>query len=426
MTETTSNSQRRREIVVVSHYFDRHGGGIERAVRHLLDELVTMGDFHFTWIASDEGGALPKSRLNPDEAAPNPADETNTAESAPDEIKSAAVSELTLLPMKNWNFLERFCGVPWPVWGWKSLMRMRAAIRHADLVWLHDALYMGNIAAFRMAQTAKKPTVLTQHIGTIPYRNPLLRGLMRLGDRLFTRRMLTRARQTVFISDRIAEAYHRQLIFKTPVMIVPNGVDPEVFSPAPAEQRWQLRARFALRDDQPILLFVGRFIEKKGLPVIRCLAELLPDWRFWLAGQGPIDPESWYQPNVHVFHDRSGASLAELYRAADFLILPSFGEGFPLVIQEAMACGLPVMCSPTTAAGSLLARSFLLTATVDPSSPERTAAIWAKRLKAQREFLPLARLNQDLANAAHYFWSWPKIASCYATIFNDLCGRRKK
>jgi glycosyltransferase involved in cell wall biosynthesis len=152
----------------------------------------------------------------------------------------------------------------------------------------------------------------------------------------------------------------------------------------------------------------------------------LPDWRFWLVGQGPIDPESWYRPNVHVFREREGAALAELYQAADVLILPSFGEGFPLVIQEAMACGLPVICSPATAAGSQLAKPFLLTATVDSGAPTRTAALWAKRLKAQREFLPLTQANTDLANAAHYFWPWPKIAECYAAIFDDLSADRKK
>ena len=301
---------------------------------------------------------------------------------------------------------------------------MRAAVRKADIVWLHDAPYMGNIAAFRMARRMKKPVVITQHIGTIPYRSRLLRGMMAIADRLFTRRMLRMAPQAVFISDWVAEHYHRHVSFKSPIMIIPNGVDPEIYYPVASEQRWRIRAQFSLRDDQPVLMFAGRFIEKKGLPVIQQLARVLPDWRFWLSGQGPIDPEEWYQPNVHVFRNRAGAALTELYHAADLFILPSYGEGFPLVVQEAMACGLPVICSPATAAGSLLAKPFLLTATVDPKSPERTASIWARRLKSQREFLPLFQGNRDLAQAAHYFWSWPKIAACYADIFTKLCRKK--
>ena len=72
------------------------------------------------------------------------------------------------------------------------------------------------------------------------------------------------AQQTVFVSDRVAEHYHRRVMFTAPVMIVPNGVDSETFHPAAADKRWELRSSFALRDDQPVLLFVGRFIDKKA------------------------------------------------------------------------------------------------------------------------------------------------------------------
>lgn len=396
----------RREIVVVSHYYDTHGGGIERAVRHLIEEFAVFEDFHFTWAASADA-CIPAESGG------------NAAAFAGQVLPMKSWNDLE--PMEGWHFIERLFAIPWPVWNSKSLGQLRAAIRRADVVWLHDTLYMGNIIAFIMARNAGKPVVITQHIGTVPYRNPILRDLMRFADRIFTRPMLQKAAQAIFVSDRIAEDYNRKVPFKMPVIIIPNGVDPEIFYPVPAEQRWQLRAKFALRDDQPVMLFVGRFTEKKGLPAIRHLSELLPEWRFWLAGQGPIDPSGWYRPNVHVFGERTGADLADLYRAADLLILPSFGEGFPLVVQEAMACGLPVLCSSETAAGSQLAKPFLLTAAVDPKAPARTAATWARKLKSQREFLPLAQANADLAAAAHYFWPWPKIAECYAVIFDDLC-----
>src|ERR1700677_5222624 len=114
MIEPFPKTKRRFEIVVVSHYYDSHGGGIERTIRHLISELAGGGDFSIVWAASD---------IEP-----------------PKDDPPARV--ITLLPMKSYNILERLCGVPWPLWGWKSLRRLRAAIRRADLVWLHDAPYM--------------------------------------------------------------------------------------------------------------------------------------------------------------------------------------------------------------------------------------------------------------------------------------------
>ncbi len=166
MTDSVQNPKRRREILVVSHFFDPHGGGIERTARRLIDEFSAYGEFHFTWAAS----AINEDAARADEAI-------------------APLGDETLLPMKSSNLLERMTGIPWPVWGWKALKRLHAAVKRADLVWLHDAPYMGNIAAFHMAKAVGKPVVITQHIGSVPYRNPLARLLMKIADRFFTRRM---------------------------------------------------------------------------------------------------------------------------------------------------------------------------------------------------------------------------------------------
>src|SRR5207244_5280709 len=103
--------------------------------------------------------------------------------------------------------------------------------------------------------------------------------------------------------------------------------------PAKGERK-QLRGELGMSDERRNLLFVGRFVEKKGLAAIRAMAAAKPEWDFWLAGGGPIDPRSWELPNVKVLGRKSREELAELYRAADAPVLPSVGEGFPLVVQE--------------------------------------------------------------------------------------------
>ncbi len=382
-----------RQILVVTHYYAAHGGGIERVAARLIEELAYGDSLRFVWAASATDPLPERPAFQP-------------------------------LPMSTFNALERLTGLPWPVWGPRSLERLRRAVQVSDIVWLHDTLYLGNMLAYRWAKKMGKPVVITQHIAPIPYKNPVLRWVMEKADKLFTRPMLKGAGQALFISDRVAEEYYRNVRFVRAVKIIPNGVEGRVFHMPLVEKRRYLRQQFALKEDQPVLLFVGRFVEKKGMEVIRCLAKLLPGWRFWLAGRGPVDPAKWLLPNVHVFADRSGETLAELYHAADILILPSYGEGFPLVIQEAMSCGLPVMCSPKTAAGSFLARPLLCLAEVWPKDPQLTANVWAQKLKSLA--LPLNHPHHELTNFAQTHWDWKLIGDAYIEVFRSLLSTVQK
>lgn len=382
-------------ILIVTHYYASHGGGVERVAERLIREILPQGNIHFTWAAS-----------NCD--------------------KPPVIDSVQALPMKTYNWLERRLGVPWPIWSLGSLWKLRKAIRSTDIVWLHDTLYFGNIAAFRMARSQGLPVAITQHIGPIPYHNPLLRLAMKIADKMFSTRMLKRAQEVVFISDRIAEDYYKRITFTRAIKVVPNGVDLRLFHPPIPENRRFLREQFALKKDQPVLLFVGRFVEKKGLDVIHKLAKQLPNHRFWLVGKGPIQPESWLAPNVHVFRDRKDLSLTELYHAADTLIIPSYGEGFPLVIQEAMACGLPVLCSPETAQGCRPAMSYLHVADLWPHNPTRTAKIWAKKIKNFPVQLPLTRTEDDVASFAQEAWDWPPIANVYTELLTEMKNAHDK
>ncbi len=388
-------SDRPARIAVVSHYFPAHGGGIERVTERVISEVSAITGAHFIWMASD--------------CDPHPANQAG----------------MLAIPVPAFNLAERMLGVPLPIWGVDGLRKLWGEIGAADAVWLHDTLYFGNIAAFKMARRLGKPVVITQHIGTVPYRNHVLRLGMRVADKAATCDMLSQAFQATFVSDRVAEDYNRRVRFKSPARIIPNGLDSLVFKAPLPDKRYWLRQQFALREEQPVVMFAGRFVEKKGLEVIRRLAVNLPEWRFWLAGQGRVSPERWGLPNVHVFAGRSGESLAELYGAADILVSPGYGEGFPLVVQEALACGLPVVCSPETAAGSIHARPYLHLAEVWPEDPSRTASVWTKCLRDFSARLPLAALNYEMADFAASLWRWDVVAEAYAEIIISACLRRR-
>jgi glycosyltransferase involved in cell wall biosynthesis len=294
-------------------------------------------------------------------------------------------------------------------------------VRRSDLVWVHDLLYPGNLLAALAARMMGRPLVVTVHVGAIPYRNGLLRGLVGTLYRATARTVLRSAARVAFVSERIRdETIHRS--WKRPPLFIPNGVDPSVFH-APTEAERPQGRRELDAESRPLLLFVGRFVERKGLELIRELAERTPGWRWLLAGHGAVDPEAWSLPNVGVERGVSGVSLARLYGAADVLVLPSVGEGFPLVVIEAMACGTPAMVDPSTAAGDRTAAAHLET---EPVGGADALDRWQAHLERVLARPDADRRRRALAEFAIGHWSWDRTADAYREVLDEALSASRR
>ncbi len=360
-------------LLTTTHYFESHRGGVELVAGRLAREFAVAG-VEVTWMAGD--------------ASPAPAPEPG----------------LAIVPLRVWNLAERRLGIPFPIPGVSALARIGKAVREADAVLLHDSLYPTNIAAFLAARWLGRPVAVIQHIGEVPYRNPLLRGLMALANRLVARPLLGAADQISFISA-VTATYFESVRFRRPPALVFNGVDTNVFTPAPdGAAKAAIRTRLGLAERGPVALFVGRFVEKKGLAYLQAAVRARPDIGWAFAGWGAVDPAAWGLSNVRVFKDLDHAQLADLYRAADVMVLPSAGEGFPLVVQEALACGLPVVCGAETVDADPAAAPHLVGIDLHPDDPAATGAALCDAVDAC-----LARTDGGAERArfaaARYAWS---------------------
>ncbi|MCA3584615.1 MAG: glycosyltransferase family 4 protein [Methylocystis sp.] len=298
-------------VLMVNSFYESHCGGLEVVAGAIARGLAAQG--HDTVWAASNSTEPPASVLN-----------------------LTAQGYTTIDP-------GTAIGVPLPVPSPGAIGLLWRALKGADAVVVHDCLYLPVIATFCMARLRRKPVLIIQHIGEVPYTNILLRTLMRIANATIARPMLARAEQVIFISA-ATEDYFADVAFQAPPEVIFNGVDANVFAFRPG-CRADWRRRFGFGPSQTVALFVGRFVEKKGLAVLREMASSAPDVTFAFAGEGPIEPRQWNLHNVAVFKDLRGADIAALYHAADALVLPSVGEGYPLVVQEALACGLPVVCS---------------------------------------------------------------------------------
>lgn len=327
-------------ILTISHFYEAHGGGIERVAGQLCRQFARQG-------------ATPQWAASASDALP--------------------AGDLKIIALRCIDPLEKLTGLPMPLPGPGAIWALQDAVRRSDAVVIHDALYATSILGMIIAKLHGKPVVLIQHIAAIPFRSPALRLLMRLANLVVTRPMLWAADVRIFISDTV-----RHDLLGTPARypykLLFNGVDSAIFyPPTPSEAGRNLPANTHLSPCARRILFVGRYVEKKGLAVLRALAAARPECQFLLVGSGPLRPAEWGLGNVYDLGVQPPAALAELYRGADLLLLPTVGEGYPLVIQEAMASGLPVVCGAPAHRADPEAASWLRGVNIDLSDPQGSA-----------------------------------------------------
>lgn len=371
-------------VTLVTHYFPSHRGGVESVAWELASRLAASGAMTITWVSS------------------------NTDHAPPD------LPGLRCVPVNACNVIERRLGFPFPLWSPFALATLIRAVRESDVVHLHDCLYLPNLIAWAAARLSRRPVIITQHVGMIPYRSPALRAALAGANRVFGRLLLGSASQTIFVSD-VVLSYFRQFIrFDRPPLRLANGVDTGMFSPADEQRRNALRLQLGAGKETPLLMFAGRFVEKKGLALLHRLARGMPQMRWIFAGWGPMDPSGWSLPNVEVRKNLTRAQLVPLYQAADLLVLPSVGEGFPLVVQEAMACGTPALVGDETAAGCPEAAGLLLT---EPLGRGDVSARWSARIEAMFASTGnLPDLRTRVAQFARATWSWENCTKRYAEV----------
>ncbi|MBX3011956.1 MAG: glycosyltransferase family 4 protein [Caldilineaceae bacterium] len=190
-----------------------------------------------------------------------------------------------------------------------------------------------------------KPYVTTygyRYFETVRSNEPLMRahGLeqrARLGARF--------ADKVIVTTDEMA-AHVRAFVAADRILKVPNGVDTTVFAPAPTKAATQ----------EQVVIYIGRLSKEKNLLMLIDALALMPpaSIRLVLVGSGEQEAElAAYAAKAGVQVEFKGVvanqALPALLNSADFFVLPSFSEGHPKVLIEAMACGLA--CVGTDAPG---------------------------------------------------------------------------
>ncbi len=173
--------------------------------------------------------------------------------------------------------------------------------------------------------------------------------------------ILRQAGGFVAISSQIADEYQAHGVpGGAKVYRIPNSVDTDLFQPVPPKTKSKLREALGLPQDKRLVIFTGRLVSYKGLPLLLQvwgrIARENPETALVLVGGGSMDiynAEEQLKDYVAANHLENKVifcgevqNVHQYLQASDIFVFPTQKEAFGISVIEAMACGLPVVATP--------------------------------------------------------------------------------
>jgi len=200
-----------------------------------------------------------------------------------------------------------------------------------DLVHAHYGFHSALVAAI----VKRRPLLITFHGSDAliePLRNRLYSRLQRF--------VVSRSDHIIAVSSEVRNVLISQLHAEpAKISIISCGVDTSVFSPI---DKIDVRRKLKIDEGEKVVLFIGQLRYGKGVDIISECARRMPDVTFLLIGTGPLRINTKNCRSVGIYPN---IQIPTWINAADIFILPSRSEGTPVVLLEALSCGIPVVAS---------------------------------------------------------------------------------
>jgi glycosyltransferase involved in cell wall biosynthesis len=269
-----------------------------------------------------------------------------------------------------------------------QLKRLVSAVRQFEPDLIQGWMYHGCLAAelSRALVARRTPVVWSIHScnDDLTLEKRLTAAIIRMCARLSTR-----PAKIIYVSEASQSQHEAMGYCAENSHVIPNGFDMTHFAPS-TEARAAVRAELGVSEGHLLIGLVGRFHPMKDhinfLLAAALLSEQFHSAHFLLVGR-EVDADNQVlrrlvarrglEGRAHLLGERD--DISRLIAASDISSLSSsYGESFPLVVGEAMACGVPCVVTDVGDAAKLVGRTGLV---VPSRNPEALAKAWRQLIE---------------------------------------------
>ena len=310
-------------ILQITPYYLPHTGGIERYVYNLAQHLTKNG--HTVDIAT-----------------------ANVPESSVKETQNNTT-------IFRYPLLCSLLGNPIVT----NLSDLRSRLEEYDIIHIHGVYtYIALRTVLSLGKKHRQKVILTHH-GRVVYTNRLKNLFVKIYEQVFVRFILKRLDHAVVLSKSDKEQFVSLGMNADSISIIPNGIDISVFSKPNDNELASFRQKYQLQG-KSVVLFLAVISERKGIfDLLQAFRNVEEDNTCLLVvGDGPDKLRAVSLVDSLGISERARfvgrlpfSEILCAYSVANLYVLPSYFEGMPTTVMEALVMGCPVLASDIPGVG---------------------------------------------------------------------------
>jgi len=293
-----------------------------------------------------------------------------------------------------------------------------------DIVHAHDFFLFGSVIAGFITKIKRYPLIITCHTNKLTY-DSKIKSVFQDFYILTVGKFILRGARKVIVHNVENKRIFSELGLNN-LEIIPNGIHPQEYI-ADLRDIIHIKEKFGLKENERILLFVGRLVNRKGiLDLVKAyiiIYKSCPYTKLIIVGDGPLKDSLKkmilnykLEQNVIFTGFVSFYELVLCYHIADLTVVPStFGETQGIVTLESFICGTPLVVSNLPCFTQMLPKENICV-----FSPGNFEQLAEKIIGLFQDDLSLKKLSEGCKEFVESNYGWEIIYRKMDHLYNSI------